>query len=152
MSEKEFAVDLVLEEGYRFRVDFGEERIPDLLVDETPPLGAGEGPNPVRLLAAAVGDCMSASLKFCLARSRIELRGLHTRVEGTLVRNDAGRLRVGELRVRLEPVVDPEHRERMGRCLEIFEDFCIVGQSVRQGVQLAVEVTPGSAPEPVGTH
>jgi hypothetical protein len=28
----------------------------------------------------------------------------------------------------------------MGRCLEMFEDFCIVGQSVRQGIDVGVEV------------
>jgi hypothetical protein len=31
---------------------------------------------------------------------------------------------------------------RMGRCLDIFEQFCIVTQSVRQGIQVDVRVEP----------
>jgi organic hydroperoxide reductase OsmC/OhrA len=83
---------------------------------------------------------MSASLKFCLERSRIEVLDMTARVEGTMVRNERGRFRIDSLRVRLEPVVAPADVERMGRCLEMFEDFCIVGQSVRQGIDVGVEV------------
>jgi uncharacterized OsmC-like protein len=111
-------------------------------MDEPPPLVAGAGPNPARLLASAVGGCVSASLQYCLDRARLELLDLRTRVDGTFVRNESGRLRIGSLRVHLEPTLAPEHVDRIGRCLEIFEDFCIVGQSVRQGIAVSVEVTP----------
>ena len=73
------------------------------------------------------------------------MKQLRTRVEGTLVRNDQGRLRIGGIRVRLEPDVAPELRDRMGRCLELFEDFCIVTQSVRDGIDVQVEVTHAGA-------
>src|SRR5579884_2834738 len=75
--------------------------------------------------------------------------GLRTTVAGTLVRNERGRLRVGEIRVRLAPAVAPEARERIGRCLELFEDFCVVTESVRRGLPVAVEVVPEPAPGPV---
>lgn len=35
-----------------------------------------------------------------------------------------------------------EGRERMGRCLEIFESFCTVTESVRQGIDVKVSVEP----------
>ena len=57
-----------------------------------------------------------------------------------MVRNQRGRLRIGELKVRLAPEVRPEDRERIARCLELFEDFCIVTQSVRQGIAIDVQV------------
>ena len=57
-----------------------------------------------------------------------------------MVRNERGRLRIGEIRVRLAPDVAPEQRERMSRCLELFEDFCTVTQSIRQGIAVNVEV------------
>jgi hypothetical protein len=97
MEDQEFAVDLELRDGYRFGVDFDLDWVPVLQVDEPVPLGAGEGPNAKLLLAAAVGNCMSASLLFCLRRARIEVPELRTRVSGKIVRNERGRLRVGEL-------------------------------------------------------
>lgn len=142
---QEFSITLDWRQGYEFSVDFEQEGVPDLLTDEPPPLGEGNGPNPARLLAAAVGNCLSASLKFCLDRAHLELEDMKTTVEGTIVRNELGRLRIGSLRVRLEPTLEPADLERLDRCVQIFEDFCIVGQSVRQGIDLSVEVTPRAA-------
>ena len=139
-EEHGFAVGLTLREGYAFSVDFEQQGVPVLVLDEPPPLGTGRGPNAARLLAAAIGNCLSASLLHCLRRARVEVQGMHTTVEGTLVRNERGRFRVGAIRVKLAPDVAPEQRERMSRCLELFEDFCIVTESVRQGVQVDVEV------------
>ena len=137
-----FRVALDWEGGYEFTVDFAQPGVPALTTDEPAPLGEGAGPNPARLLAAAVGNCMSASLRFCLGRAKIELLDLKTTVEGTIVRNERGRLRIGSLQVHLQPTVGPEDVGRMRTCLEDFEDFCIVGQSVRQGIEIGVEVTP----------
>jgi uncharacterized OsmC-like protein len=143
--QEEFSISLDWKGGYRFDVDFGQEGVPLLQTDEGAPLGEGAGPNPARLLAASVANCMSASLKFCLDRSRVELLDLRVHVDGSIQRNEKGRFRVTSLQVRLEPSVSAEDRERMGRCLEVFEDFCIVGQSVRQGIPIGVEVTPVTA-------
>lgn len=38
-------------EGYKFKVEFDVENIPDLIMYETEPIGNGDGPNPVMLLA-----------------------------------------------------------------------------------------------------
>lgn len=147
--QQEFAITLNLNSGYQFEVDFEQDGVPSLLTDEPPPLGEGAGPNPARLLAAAVGNCMSASLKFCLDRARIDVAEFRTRVEGTIVRNERGRLRIGSLHVRLEPVVGAGDIDRISRCLEMFEDFCIVGQSVRTGIELSVDVVPTASAEVV---
>jgi len=128
-----FELGLTLRDGYTFTVDFAPGEGPPLVVDELPPLGEANGPNPARLLAAAVGSCLSASLLYCLRKSRVEVAELRTKVEGTIVRNERGRLRIGGLRVRLAPEVTQEQRERMGRCLDLFQDFCIVTESVRTG-------------------
>lgn len=146
MDDHRFSVDLTLEQGYQFSVDFHLAGVPELRVDEPAPLGRSSGPNAARLLAAAVGNCLAASLAYCLQRSRVPLRRLRATVEGTLVRNAKGRLRIGGLRVRLEPELETEGAERLRRCLELFEDFCLVTQSVRAGIDVEVEVAP--APEP----
>ena len=135
-----FAVTLTLQQGYQFEAAFEDTAVPHLLVDEQPPLGDGVGPSPTRVLATAVGHCLSASLLFCLRKARIEPLDLKTTVQGSLVRNERGRLRIGELRVTLDPTFKLEDRERIGRCLEIFEDYCIVTASVRRGIDVNVQV------------
>lgn len=140
----QFTVGLTLRDGYSFTVDFAAGEGPPLVVDELPPLGEANGPNPARLLAAAIGSCLSSSLLFCLRKSRIEVTQLHTTVEGTIVRNERGRLRIKSLRVRLAPELAAEQRERMGRCLDLFQDFCLVTESVREGI--AVDVAVENAP------
>jgi organic hydroperoxide reductase OsmC/OhrA len=143
-----FTVDLTLRDNYAFTVAFNDADVPPIIVDERPPLGEGNGPNPARLLAAAVGSCLSASLLFCLRKAHIEPDELRTTVEGTIVRNERGRLRIGGLRVRLAPEVTAEQRERMGRCLDLFQDFCLVTESVRDGIAVDVEVE--TMPVPAG--
>jgi organic hydroperoxide reductase OsmC/OhrA len=142
MGEPGLEITLERTHGYQFAVDFGQQGVPSLLIDETPPLGEGHGPNPARMLAAAVGHCLSASALFCLTKAHVNVRHMRTTVNGTLVRNDQGRLRIRDLTVRLHPDVAPEDRERLGRCLELFEDFCVVTQSVRRGIDVHVFVEP----------
>jgi organic hydroperoxide reductase OsmC/OhrA len=139
-AAEQFEVGLTLRDGYTFTVDFPDEEVPPLVVDERPPLGEGNGPNPARLLAAAVGSCLGASLLFCLRKSHIEVTELRTTVEGTIVRNERGRLRIGGMKVRLAPALTGEQRLRMGRCLDLFQDFCTVTESIREGIPVDVEV------------
>jgi len=124
---------------YQFRVIFDKPTHPELLVDEPPPLGKDAGPNPARLLAASIGSCLAASLTFCLNRAKIPLEGLITEVHADLVRNERRRLRVGAIHVRLRPTVRGEAAQASA-CLEAFEDFCVVTESVRHGVPVNVEV------------
>lgn len=143
-----FGVTLTLQNNYQFAVDFERDGMPDLLVDETSPLGSNLGPNPTRLLAAAIGQCVGSSLLFCLRKSRIEVRQLRTRVAGSVTRNARGRLRLGPIQVTLEPDVAPEMIARMGRCIELFEDFCLVTESVREGLDVRVSVAAAEVEVP----
>ena len=118
-------------------------------MDEPQPLGEGVGPNAARVLAAAVGNCLSASALFCLRRARIEVVSMHTEVNATLTRNEAGRARIGGIDVRIAPEVAEADVSRMKRCLEIFEDYCMVTESVRKGIDVGVTVEARSAVEAV---
>lgn len=144
MSES-FAVTLHRNDNYRFNVDFGLENVPSLETDELPPLGEAAGPNPARLLAAAVGNCLAASLLFCLNKSRLEVKDLAVRVEGSYARNEKGRLRIEGLSVILEPELADGLDGRLDRCTYLFEEFCIVTQSVRDGLNINVEVRQPSS-------
>jgi uncharacterized OsmC-like protein len=135
-----FAITVDQIEDYEFRVRFDEERFSELLMDEPPPLGSGRGPSASRVLAAAIGNCLSASLLFCARKARVGLGKIHTEVEVEIVRNEAGRLRVGRVRVSIDPQWPEGEREKARRCLGLFEDFCTVTQSVRQGIPVEVRV------------
>lgn len=140
--EETFEVELELEEGYRFTVRFDLADVPPLRTDEPPPVGGGDGPNPSRLVAAAAANCLAASLLFCLRKARVEVSELRARVRAALVRNESGRLRIGELDVTLRPRVPEGAEAKLDRCLALFEDFCIVTQSLRSGIDVAVDVEP----------
>jgi len=144
--ESNFDVTLTREDRYRFRADFGDGSGATLQFDEPEPLGDGAGPNAARVLAAAIGNCLSASLLFCLEKARVEVSGLHTRVTGSIDRNEKGRLRLGRLMVRIEPELGDAPPARFERCLEIFEDFCTVTGSVRAGLDVEVEVVAPQVP------
>jgi len=144
--EEQFTTKLEQVKDYTFEVSFDKEGFEPLTMDEPKPLGAETGPNAARFLSSAVGHCLSASLLFCLQKSRIPLKHISTQVHTSLARNEVGRWRINDIKVNIkaEPTNDLD-RERMKRCLGIFEDFCIVTQSVRKGidVQVAVQVPTG---------
>ena len=126
---------------YHFTVTFDKESLKAIAMDEQAPLGTGQGPNASRLLASAVGHCLSSSLLFCLQRSRIQLKQISTEVHTKLGRNETGRWRVQNIQVNIkaEPI-NQQDQERMKRCLDIFEDFCIVTASVKKGIDMQVTV------------
>ena len=142
-----FRVDVDHWQNFQFLINFNQDGVPELLSDEAAPLGDGKGPNPARLLAAAVGNCLAASLLFCLKKSHIEPHRISAVVEGEMTRNERGRMRITELRVRFEPALDEADLPRISRCSELFEDFCIVTESVRNGIDVMVELTPVAATE-----
>jgi uncharacterized OsmC-like protein len=139
--DTEFTTKLDQVKDYEFTASFDKDVLGKLTMDEPAPLGSEKGPNASRVLSSAVGHCLTASLIFCLQKSRIPLKHVITNVRTTLTRNEAGRWRVQGIKVDInaEPL-NEQDRERMKRCLEIFEDFCIVTQSVRKGINIEVGV------------
>jgi uncharacterized OsmC-like protein len=137
-----FRVIMTQVEGFEFRVRFDKEQYEDLYMDEPAPLSSDEAPNAARILAAAIGNCLSASLMFCMQRKGgKKLENLSSSVDMEIVRNEHKRLRVGRVNVELHPEVDADD-EGLARCQEVFEDFCLVTQSVREGIAVDVAVVP----------
>ncbi|WP_372013193.1 OsmC family protein [Pseudoxanthomonas sp. 10H] len=127
--------------GYAFRVAFDDTAIAELSTDESPPLGQGAGPDPSRLLLAAVANCLSASLLFALRKFHNHPGPLVTHAVATLARNAAGRWRVAHIHADLRLAEPADGHTQVERLLAQFEDFCIVTESVRQGVPVSVSVS-----------
>lgn len=128
------------EGGYRFAITFDELESAKVVMDEPKPLGGSEGPSAAMMLSAAVGHCLTSSLLFCMEKSRAELKDIETDVETTLERNERGRWRVGAIKVKIKPSLEWIEPEKFERCRGLFEDFCIVTASVREGIKVDVEV------------
>ena len=57
----------------------------------------------------------------------------------TVTRNADKRLRIAKISVVIRPEIDVS-AEALQKCLETFEDFCVVTQSVREGLEIEVKV------------
>lgn len=139
MSESNVRITLRQRQDYSFDVDFGSG-IPVLLADEPAPLGTGQGPSPVQLLAAAVGNCLSDSLLFALRKFKQAPEPLQCSVEAEVGRNEQKRLRVLKMTAALHLGVPAAALEHLDRVLDTFEAYCTVTQSVGQGIPIELQV------------
>lgn len=139
MANENVTVRLVQKHDYQFDVHFGGAA-PNLLADEPPPLGQGQGPSPLQLLAAAVGNCLSDSLLFALRKFKQKPEPLGAEVTAEVGRNAENRLRVLAIRARLTLGVPAATLEHLDRVLGQFEAFCTVTQSVAAGIPVTVQV------------
>ena len=80
-EEKRLSVEVELLRNYEFRVNFNHDGVETLIMDELPPVGEEKGLDTSRLILAAMRNYLSASLSFCLRKSRVEVRAR----EGILV-------------------------------------------------------------------
>jgi uncharacterized OsmC-like protein len=135
-----FSIEIERVRDYEFRIRFDKEQYQELMTDEPQPIGKDKAPNASRLLAAAVGNCLGASLLFCAEKARANVKNLRARIRLEHGRNERGRLRIGKINVEIVPEVDNADLSKLQRCLDKFEDFCVVTQSVRQGIDISVSV------------
>ena len=125
-----------------FSCDMGEMKVRDCYIDETHQKEADMwGPNPVKLLASAILGCLSASYIFCLQKKKLSLNDYKAEAEAIISRNEKGFLRVKEINVKLIPKTDnPDVIKRMEQCKKMFEQYCTVTESVREGIQVNVDI------------
>ncbi|MGH8122988.1 MAG: OsmC family protein, partial [Rudaea sp.] len=135
MSEtQEFTLTLTQEADYAFRIEFDDTAIPALHTDESPPLGGDSGPNPSRLLVAAVANCLGSSLLFSLRKYKNTPGTLIIRAQARLDRNEQKRLRIAHIDVTIQLPDAAADYAQIERLLQQFENFCLVTESVRSGV------------------
>jgi uncharacterized OsmC-like protein len=141
MSEgSEIRITLQLEEGYAFRVQFEGTDLDALHTDEPAPLGADSGPNPSRLLLTSIANCLSASLLFAMRKFKNSPAGLRTEISARTERNADGRWRIPKAWVVIHLAEGAGSHDKLERILETFENYCVVTQSVRDGVEVDVTV------------
>ena len=123
-------VSLEQESDYTFRVTFDDTALAPLLTDEPAP--------------PAIANCMAASLLFSLRKFRNSPGKVKAQISATPQRNADGRWRIGHAQVELLLAEPAAGYQQLSRILEQFENFCIVTQSVRDGVDVQVTVRDGT--------
>ncbi|MDI1285825.1 MAG: OsmC family protein [Reyranella sp.] len=137
--DDQVSVTITRQDKYRFLVDFGPG-LPTSVADEPAPLGDGSGPSPSQLLAAAIANCLSASLLFAHGKFKEDPGPLKATAVCRFGRNDKNRLRVVGIDVTLTLGVAPEALGHLDRALAQFEEFCTVSQSVKAGIPFTATV------------
>lgn len=143
MSDPQFTFTLEQQEDYAFLIRFDHD-LPALLTDEPPPLGKNAGPNPSRLIAAGVANCLGASLLFALRKFKNDPGKIAATVTAQMARNERKRQRIGRMDVELRFAAAAAEMEHLDRILEQFEDYCVVTQSVQSGFPVGVSVYDGT--------
>jgi len=146
-DEQMFELSLEQVEDFEFRVRFEGTALEDLSTDEPPPQGHDAGPNPARLLLAAVANCLTASLLFSLRKFRNVPGPIKARARARMMRNAAGRWRIAGMEVDVQLADAAAALQHVERALAQFEDFCIVTESVRAGIPVSVRVRDGEGNE-----
>ena len=140
-----FEIELSKTGPMEFTTKFDKD-FPDLYFDEPRRSGGNNKyPNASRILTAAVANCLSASLTFCLAKTRIEIPDLHISCKATcfIERNENQKLRVKKIDVQLYPKsknFNDNLVSALDRCKERFAEYCVVSQSVKKGFDVNFNV------------
>jgi uncharacterized OsmC-like protein len=136
----QFSISIDQVRDFEFRVQFDKPQYAALHMDEGAPLGKDAAPSPARVLAAAVGNCLAASLLFCVRKHGLNPQKMRATVRTEIVRNEQRRLRVGKIAVEIDSGLDAAELEKAQACLPLFEDFCTVTAAVRDGIDVEVKV------------
>ena len=137
-NELKTRVGLRQEEEMIFNCDLGDIKMENLYIDEKHNKETEKiGPSPAKLLALSVLGCLAASFSFCLQKKNIFLSDLSGQAEVTIARNDKGFWRVKKIDVKINPKIDtPELRKRADQCTKFFEQYCIISESLRDGIEV----------------
>ncbi len=138
----EYELSMVKLDDYKFIVDFNKDTIPDLFMDESEDVlgGKGTGPTASMLLAAAIGNCLSASLSFCLTKKKHSVNELKTKVILFRERNKEGFWRISEVNVSITPNIENSEDKSAQRCVELFRKYCVVSSSLEEGIKINVSI------------
>jgi len=141
-NELKTKVGLKFEEQMLYRCNLGQINMHNLYIDERNKRRAGKiGPSPIKLLALSVLGCLAASFEFCLERKDFTLSDLDGIAEVTFARNDNKFWRIKKIDIKILPKIDnPEMRKRVAQCKRLFEQYCIISESLRKGFEIKVNL------------
>ena len=141
-NEARVKVGIKLTENMIYKCDLGQINMDDLFIDETRKKRTDRiGPSPTKLLALSVLGCLAACFEFCLQKKGVTLSDLDGRAEVTFARNEKNFWRIKKINVEFLPKIDnPEMRKSVAQCKRLFEQYCIITESLRKGIEIDVKL------------
>ncbi|MFX1388862.1 MAG: OsmC family protein [Promethearchaeota archaeon] len=133
-------VGLKQEEVMIFKCDLGKINMHNLYIDENHQKETDKiGPSPTKLLALSVLGCLAASFAFCIQKKNLFLSNLDGIATVTIARNNEGFWRIKKIDTKLiVKTNDPIIKKRINQCKKFFEQYCIISESIRKGIDLDV--------------
>ncbi|MBA7641054.1 hypothetical protein ES703_48726 [subsurface metagenome] len=149
VREENTIVDMTLEKDMIFKVNFGYNKLKELFIDET--LNEKSqiwGPDAAQLLAMALLGCLNASFLFCLNKRNLTVDDLEAHAEVSFKKIEKGYIRVDKIDVKIVPKSnDHDTLKRINQCIKkmkndkmFFEETCIITASVREGINIDVNI------------
>jgi len=120
----------------------------EIVFDEPEPRGHDEHPSPVMYFLGSLAACQMAVLASALKKARVD--DYHITVEAASDRGwgevadempEGTAQRIDHIDIDLTLEVPEEHEARAQRCLEVYDTGCIVGQSLKAGVDYTPRTT-----------
>jgi len=142
LAEREIKVKVKLDRDMIFKCDLGETKLGDCYIDESNKIKSEMlGPNAAQLLAMAILGCLSASYVFCFSKRDFTVKDLDAKAIITISRNEKGFVRVKKIDVTIKPEIDsPEMQKRAVQCQKMFEQYCTITASIREGIDVNVNI------------
>jgi uncharacterized OsmC-like protein len=141
-AERHFGARINFVGGFKFESQAFEGDVlhgATVITDEPDPVGSNAGPSTPSMLAMAVGHCLSASLVETLRHAGIHVTSLTTEAIAVVAPNEDGLPRIRRIDVTIRPLVD-KASGNIQRCIDVFERYCTVCQSIRPAIPVQVEV------------
>ncbi|MHA1607454.1 MAG: OsmC family protein [Candidatus Freyarchaeota archaeon] len=135
---KVFEVDLRWLRDFLFEVkvaDFSE-----FYMDELEPEGHDSAPNPADYLLVSIGGCTASSFVYAARKFGVPIEKVNVKVRGRYVRKK-GMVRIGLVDVEVEAFhssMSEEDLENLEWCIKVFRKYCVISESLREGLPIHV--------------
>ena len=105
--------------------------------------GTDLGPSAVEYLLIGIGGCLGTTFIYCLQKENIELEDLKIEVEGKLSHSGPKMLlRLATVNVELKFTPKEANSEvEINKCIKKFREYCIVSNSIAEGLPINVKCT-----------
>jgi putative redox protein len=105
--------------------------------------GTDIGPSPVEYYLIGIGGCLGSTFTYCLQKQKVEIDSLEVVVDGQL-KHASPNMSLQLINIEVELLItvkDGQPSDKIEQCVKTFQDYCVVSNSITQGVPLDVKIS-----------